>query len=304
MIFMGRKSVLIPAVQKIIGEYNIGLTIRQVFYRLVSAGIIRNTLSQYNTLDQQLTKARWDGRIPFSTFEDRVRSFEGGEPFYFREVNKIFEDTRTEYETAEETFKDSYGIFNLPYWHNQPIYVEVWLEKDALTGLFQQITDRRHVRLAPCRGYPSVSFLYEAAMHLRTVPEEKEIVILYFGDYDMRGLDIQRHITETLARLGFYHITVKRCALTKQQIQEYNLPPQPSKKTDSMASGWIETHGDVAWELDALDPNELMKTIDSVIEQHFDYEIWNKRCFEVGDGQKQLKKMIAKYLGESEDGGD
>lgn len=200
---MPRKSVLIPAVQKILSEYNIKLTIRQVFYRLVTVGILRNTVSQYNLLDGALTKARWDGKIPFTAFEDRVRAFQGGEDSYYDEPEDVFESAKESYESAEETFKNSYGYFDLPYWWNQPKYVEVWLEKDALAGLFQQVTNRRHVRLAPCREYPSVSFLYEGAQHLRTVPEDKEIVILYFGDYDVRGVDIQRHITETLVKTRF-----------------------------------------------------------------------------------------------------
>lgn len=294
---MPRKSVLIPAVQKIITQYNMKLTIRQVFYRLVSARIIRNTLSQYNILDQQLTRARWDGRIPFTVFEDRSRSFHGGENFDCYEPSTIFEAAKEKYENAEETFRNSYG-FNLPYWHNQPNYAEVWLEKDALATLFRRVTDQHHVRLAPCRGYPSVSFLYEAAEYLKTVPKDKQIIILYFGDYDMRGLDIQRHITESLARLGFHNIWVKRYALTKEQTLHFNLPPQPSKKTDSMARGWIETHGDVAWELDALDPNELLKIIDSAIEEHFDRDIWNERCGKVGDGQNEIKQKIEQYFGE------
>ncbi len=296
---MARKSVLVPAVQKVIGEYTIKLTIRQVFYRLVSAGILRNTINQYNILDQQLTKARWDGRIPFTAFEDRSRAFQGGEPFRLIDLKSVFAQAQEEYELAEDTFKDSYSNFNLPRWHKQPKYVEVWLEKDALAGLFAQVTKKHNVRLAPCKGYPSVSFLYAGAGHLTTVPQDKQIVILYFGDFDMRGLDIQRHITEMLARLGFDHIDVERYALTKEQIQDYGLPPQMSKKKDTMARGWVETHGNVAWELDALEPNALMKIVDSAIEEHFDRAIWDERCKAVDDGEKEIKELVGDYFGET-----
>lgn len=295
---MGRKAVLVPAVQQILQEYDIKLTIRQVFYRLVSKGIIPNTLNQYNILDQQLSLARKDGRIPFTAFEDRSRKFIGGERFGFQTAENVFEDAKADYESANETFHDAYGDFNLPHWHNQPNYVEVWLEKDALSGIFQQVTQRRQVRLAPCRGYPSLTFLYEAACHFRYVPKDKQLVILYFGDYDVRGLHIQQNITKTLAWLGYPNIVVKRYALTKEQIAEYGLPPQPSKKKDSMIMGWIETHGDVAWELDALEPNVLLKVIDGAIEAEFDREIWNERGLEVGRGQQEIKKLTKEYFGE------
>jgi len=295
---MVKKSRVIPAVQKILKEYNIRLTIRQVFYRLVSIGITKNTTNRYKSLIQILSIARKRGVIPYSAFEDRVRAFIGGETFQYLAPEAVFEDAKSEYESATETFQDSYANFNLPIWHDQPKYVEVWLEKDALAGLFQQVTNKHNVRLAPCRGYPSLTFLYEAAQHFRTVPKNKHIVVLYFGDFDMRGLDIQRNIAEMLSRLYYSDVEVHRCALTKEQIQEHSLLPQPSKKTDSMARGWIESQGDVAWELDALDPNVLMKLIDDSIEKHFNREIWDKRNSAIADGEVELLKKIRKYFGE------
>ena len=295
---MPPKSRLIPAVQKILKEYNIRLTIRQVFYRLVATGVVQNKYTLYKSLITLLSRARKKGVIPYSAFIDRARSFVGGENFGYLTPEDVFEDAQSEYESSTETFQDSYVNFDLPEWYEQPKYVEVWLEKDALAGLFQQVTSKRRVRLAPCRGYPSLTFLYEAAQHFRIVPKDKQITILYFGDFDVRGLDIERHITDMLSRLTIANVEVHRCGLTKEQITEHNLPPQPSKKTDTMASGWIETHGDVAWELDALDPNVLMKLIDNSIEEHFDREIYAKRNAAIVDGEAEIKEKIAKYFGE------
>jgi len=295
---MGRQPVLRLAVLDLLKQYNIRLTVRQLFYRLVSSGVLRNTEGQYNTLDRTLSDNRKAGHIPFSAFEDRTRNFVGGEGFNYDEPNVIFESAKSEYESATETFQDCHELFNLPLWYGQPKYVEVWVEKDALSGIFQQVTNKYNIRLAPCRGYPSLSFLYKGARHFDQVPEDKEILILYFGDFDMRGLDIERNITETLATLSYSNVEVHRCALTKDQIATYNLLPQPSKKLDTMARGWIESHGDVAWELDALEPNVLMEIIEDSIKEYFDLDIADKRRSAIMQAKNAIREKIGEYLTE------
>jgi len=301
---MGRQSKLIPIAQQVIAQYaGMRLTVRQIFYRFVSMGVFPNTKSSYNSLDKALTIARQRGLVPFEAIEDRVREFIGGEnPFSDETPDDVFNNAVGEYESAEETLQDSWQDYYLPYWYGQPKYVEVWLEKDALAGVFQQATDNYNVCLAPCRGYPSLSFLYEAVKRLNHVDRgEKEIVILYFGDFDMRGVDIQRHLTESLDFFDLGYINVKRVALTKQQITEHSLPPQPSKKTDTMAKGWIETHGDVAWELDALDPHVLVQIIKEAIEENIDKPTLEIRKRAIDSGREQIRQKIKEYFNENED---
>jgi hypothetical protein len=298
---MGRQSKLIPIAQQVIAQYaGMRLTVRQIFYRFVSMEIFPNTQSSYNMLDKALTIARQRGLISFEAIEDRVREFIGGEnPFSDETPDDVFNNAVSEYESAEETFQDSWRNYSLPYWHDQPKYVEVWLEKDALAGVFQPVTDNYNVCLAPCRGYPSLSFLYDAVKRFRHIDrDDKEIIILYFGDFDMRGMDIQRHLVESLEFFDFGHVNVKRIALTKQQVTEYNLPPQPSKKTDTMAKGWIEKHGDVAWELDALDPHILVQIIREAIEENIDKPTLELRRQVIDSGREQVKQKIREYLGD------
>jgi len=118
-------SQLLQATINVIKQYNIRLTVRQIYYRLVSAGIIKNSRSAYNSLDRVLTKARLNGIIPFDVIVDHTREFLAGDV--------------EEYETPEsfmkwrlEALKNSDVAYEMPYWLNQPEYVEVWVEKDAL----------------------------------------------------------------------------------------------------------------------------------------------------------------------------
>ena len=81
-------------------------------------------------------------------------------------------------------------------WQNMDCYVEVWLEKDALTGVVYPITSVYDVPLMVARGYASLSFLYGAADYIKrlSVPT----YIYYLGDYDPSGVDASRFIDETL----------------------------------------------------------------------------------------------------------
>ncbi len=119
---MGRKSRLIPHVLKIIGEYEVRLTIRQIFYRLVSAGVIPNTRSAYNSLDNAISQARKKGVIPFEAIVDRSRNFIGGDIPYYLTPEQYFNG-------LIENLKTAFLNYDIPYWLNQPIYIEVWLEK-------------------------------------------------------------------------------------------------------------------------------------------------------------------------------
>jgi len=282
-------SKLLPHVLNVIKQYDIRLTVRQVYYRLVAAGIIKNTRSSYNSLDKCLVRARLRGDIPFNVFEDRSRKFLAGDCNYEKPEDYMARRI--------ETLKDSAWYYEVPYWLFQPEYIEVWLEKDALSSLFNQVCDRLCVVLAPCRGYPSLTFLYEAAQRLRSV--DKPITILYFGDLDPRGKDIQRYLTETLQNFDV-EAHVERVALTRQQVEVYNLPPAPTKKKDTMARQWIETQGDAVWELDALEPNLLMRLVEDSIRQHFDNDRFEKRNELQRQNREKIREILDKIFQEGE----
>lgn len=299
---MGRKSVLIPTALEILREYSSRITIRQLFYRLVSQGIIKNSENCYNTLIQQMITARRDGRIPFGAFEDRTRHSREGElpNLAWDKAEDIFKNSVEVYENAEEIalrqMKNAYSSFDLPFWYNQPYYVEVWLEKEALANLFEPITQKYQVTCVPCKGYPSLSLLYDCSKRLRTVPSNREIRILYFGDYDMRGLNIQQNIEKNFLNDFGIEIEVIRYALTKEQIESYQLPPNPAKSTDTMARGWIETHGNVAWELDALEPHILENLVENAIKQQIDFNILTERNETIKTNQQWITLQVSEYL--------
>ncbi|WP_210417961.1 hypothetical protein, partial [Bythopirellula goksoeyrii] len=131
----------------VLAEYQ-PMTVRQVYYQLVSRGAIAKTEAQYkSTVIRLLVEMRRDGTIPYDWIADNTRWMR--KPRTYSSLAGMLERTQQTYRRAT--------------WDNQDDYVEVWLEKEALAGVLYPITDRWDVPLMVTRGYPSVSYIYEAA---------------------------------------------------------------------------------------------------------------------------------------------
>jgi len=280
---------ILEKVKEIIRQYDTRLTLRQIYYRLVSKQVIENNVNEYKRLSSILVKARMEGIINFDSIEDRSRdvnidteeSAESKEVFLSRELNWL------------EEWDEGYSGYSLPRWHNQPYSVEVWVEKQALESLFLSVTRERRVNLAVCKGYPSLTYLYQAAKRL-IENNDKKRVVLYFGDHDPSGKDIERYIKERLNDLEVGDIEIKRIALTMGQVQEYKLPPAPTKKGDSRSSNYIAKYGDNSIELDAIEPDILQEIIKEAIGEYFDKEIHEEVKEESEESREWLEERMSK----------
>jgi hypothetical protein len=143
-------------------------------------------------------------------------------------------------------------------------YVEVWLEKDALSGVIYPVTSMYDVPLMVARGYASLSFLHSAAEHINgliLIPA----YIYHLGDFDPSGVNAGEKIEQTLRELApDAEIYFKRLAVTEEQISAWDLPTRPTKATDTRAKNF----GSVSVELDAIEPNTLRDIVSDAIETH------------------------------------
>ena len=271
--------------QEILASYPSGVTIRQLHYSLVAIGMTNDT-NHYKRVVTAMTKARWDNIVDMESFIDRERSMYGET----KDEEKELED---EIENAKDQIKAWMRAYGLNRWSNQPIYVEVWIEKKALQGVFERPCMRNSVGLAPCKGYPSITFLHDAYNRFENAEGNgKELLILYFGDFDPSGVNIPDSLQNNLQRMGV-DVTVKRIALNPDQISEMNLPGVPPKRTDTRTKTW--TGGDVV-ECDAVEPNTLAKMCEVAISEHFDEDLYaeleEKESEERQDYQKALKEFV------------
>jgi hypothetical protein len=229
------------------------MTVRQVYYQLVAGQVIKNDRGSYQKVSCALVEARKHGHIPWTWIEDRNRR-----P---RSV-PMWPSLPSFVETCRHAFR-------LDVWSTQPRYLEVWLEKDALSGIFESVLEPYGVTLNVGRGYDGWDSIYCAAMRYDRVG--RPVTILYYGDFDPSGEDMNRSLQSRLEVLGYCPEIIK-CALTFQDIERYSLPPDFAKKTDTRAAAFIRRHGDVSVELDALPVSVLRARLEHDVSSRMDLD--------------------------------
>lgn len=269
----GEWPAIVDRVREIMAEYEFPPTLRGLFYRLVSERALRNTRAEYNQLSDKLARARERGEIPWDSIVDLTRA-----PI----VPSTWAGLGDFAETARHAFR-------LEVWERQPAYVEVWLEKQALSELFRRVCDSYAVRLMVGRGYSSTTFMLDGAGHLERMAADKPVRVCYFGDFDPSGLDIFRDVRERLARYGA-EVECEKVALTWAQVEEHQLPPVMTKPKDTRAPAFVARHGDVAVELDALPPVVLERLVEAAILGTLDKSEFEATRAEEGRLQVELEE--------------
>jgi hypothetical protein len=224
-------------------------TVRQVFYRATVAGLGPKDERFYDRIGRYLVHMRESEMIPFGDIADNTRWMR--KPDSYSSLGSMLVETKKLYRRA--------------LWRDQYAYVEVWLEKDALSGVLYDVTSEWDVPLMVTRGYASLSFLHEAAEAIAYEP--RPVHIYYFGDYDPSGIDIPKQVEARLRQYAPYaDIHFERVAVNPEQIRTLNLPARPTKKSDSRS----KTFDGESVEVDAIEPNLLRSMARQVIERHID----------------------------------
>ena len=257
------------------------LTLRQIYYQLVSIGYIENKVSEYGMLSNMLKWARLDGHIAWNDIEDRVRAFHNLQGW---------KDKASFLDTALNSIANQYSR---DLWQGQGRYVEVWIEKDALSSIFTNVCSGYGVSVIVCRGFSSVSFLNDFRVRL-IKHDGKEPVMLYFGDLDPSGVEMLKAMETTLTdEMGIDGVEFKRIALLRDDIFKNKLPHNPDalKRTDTRAKKHVLNYGDLAVELDALRPDVLTQKVKDAVEN----EIGNVNAFnsQVETYHREVKELTA-----------
>lgn len=245
--FHSKSLETIERVNAIVAEYEAQgyeLTLRQVYYQLVARGFIPNNERSYKNLGSLINDGRLAGLIDWYAIVDRTRNLRGN----------------SHWDCPEDVIDSARYSYMLDRWGNQPNYVEVWVEKDALIGIVSQICRELDVPHFSCRGYTSQSEMWSAAQRFIRQSHRESRTIIHLGDHDPSGIDMTRDIQERMDMFGA-DVYVKRVALTMEQIERFSPPPNPTKLSDARASGYIEEYGHECWELDALEPKVITSLI-------------------------------------------
>lgn len=283
------------------------LTLRQLYYQLVSRDVIANNIREYKKLGVLLKEGRMAGVVDWSAIEDRLR----------------VPETPNEWPSPQAALETVENVFALERQDGQAVYMEVWVEKDALSGVLSRVTRPYHVPIVVNRGYSSASAMFEAYERFRAAQGRgQSIRVIYLGDFDPSGRDMIRDIEERICefKLGSvnafddddylaktpniwretcandygFDFEIESIALTKEQISKHKPPPNPAKFSDSRAQGYVAEHGAKCWEVDALKPEVLNRVLTSAIEKHLDREHYDEIVEREGEHRANLE-LIRKY---------
>jgi len=280
----GKKKLIFEKVVQVVEEFQkqgYKMTLRQLYYQLVSRDIIENSKNEYQKLSVLLTESRMFGFVDWDFIEDRIR----------------IPKKHGEWGNIQNIVVDAIHQYRRNRWYDQEHYVEVWVEKDALSGVLEPITEKYHVTLMVNRGYSSASAMHDSAIRfLNKENEGKTTHILYLGDHDPSGMDMVRDIEDRMRTFGSDVCNnVNRIALNMEQIEQFNPPPNPAKVDDPRAKDYIEQFGNTSWELDALSPKDLNDLLDDEIRKLLDIEKYNRIC-RVEEYERQQLTAVAEEI--------
>lgn len=273
------KATLIFAAKEILEASN-PMTVRQTYYQLFSGGWVDNSEASYRQVVGALKDGRHYGFIPWAHIEDRQRK-----P---HEVQQ-WDDLAGFLKAVRRSYKRN-------VWQNQPVYLEMWVEKSALSGVFDDVLRDWGVTLNVGRGYDGWSSIYEAAERFREARDRgQDTHVVYWGDYDPSGLQMEVSLRERLAQLGA-RPRWERGGIDRDDIDEHDLPPEPGKRTDSRAEWMVENYGElIQVELDALPMDVLKGYIEESVRQVIDLDAYHETISDQENEEEELNEMIDNF---------
>lgn len=279
--FRAATLAVIDQANEIIEEYiekGYDLTLRQLYYQFVARALIENSQKEYKKLGKAINNGRLAGLIDWDAIKDRTRSME---------QNHHWSNPESLIDACAEQFAVNTRS-------DQDVYIEAWVEKEALVGVVERVCQEIDIPWFACRGFVSQSAMYEAACRCRVKRSSKNILILHLGDHDPSGVDMTRDNFDRMEMFGI-NLEVNRIALNMDQIEEYSPPPNPVKLTDSRSQPYIDKYGEESWELDALDPDVLSSLIRDETAKHTDEDRRQDRIKEQNEGREMLYEVSVNW---------
>ncbi len=254
----------------IISSYSTGVTLRQLFYRLVAAEVLPNTTSAYKTLSARTAEARREDGFP--ALIDNTRTI-----------------TRLTFSAdPAEALEGLVRNYRRDRTEGQDVAVYLGVEKKGIVEQLWSWFGGLGVPIIALGGYSSQTYVDDVACDVEA--EDRPSVLIYAGDFDPSGEDIDRDFEE---RTDYCFSQVVRIALNVEQIGDYGLPPQPGKVTDTRAGSFMARHGQlVQVELDALPPDVLRQLYQEAIDG-----FWDKSKYRaVLDRERQERDRLEDFL--------
>jgi hypothetical protein len=192
-------------------------------------------------------------------------------------------------------------------WGNQGQYLAIFVEKDALARIFEEVAEPYQVPIVVARGNSSDSQLVDFIDYMNSKPMNQSTLIQVYSDLDPQGdviagdiiakNEIQPQLDRRLHAYGFHNFKTEREAILSPQITPYslqkNIPDLAKTMRDTNAPQFYKLHGNYDfYELDAFDTNDLKLIIRSNIEDHIVFPIWNRDLALETKNRQKIDKIL------------
>jgi hypothetical protein len=263
--------------RQIVESYDTPITLRQLFYRLVSELWIPNTRKYYQRLSEYTAKGRRDGTFPDLT--DRTRRI-------------------TEYRTFDsprQALSYTSRIYRRDRTEGQDVSIYMGVEKDGMASQLETwFTEPLGLPVVALGGYASQSFVDQVVEHV--TDQDRDAVLIYAGDHDPTGWDIDRDFIERTDCFA----EVRRVALDPALVVQYQLPSAVDNDEltaakldrDPRAKGFVRRFGALTQvELDALPVDVLRQLYQDAVDEFWDRDLYRTAVEQETAEREQLQRL-------------
>jgi len=265
---------VIPRAAQIVQEYDTLVTLRQLHYRLVSEAVggYVNTESAYKGLSSKTAELRRQRRFP--SLADLTRAIE---------VQPSWDSPQAILNAVASQYQRDHTL-------GQEVVPLIIVEKATLVAQVSSWFGDYGIAIAPLRGYSSESF---DSVVRRSFDQEREYRVIYVGDFDPSGEDIERHAQE---EIGYDISDWEKVAVTPDTVDDYNLPEAPGKPSDARAGGFVARHGRlVQVEVEALAPQDLQALIQGSVDRTWDAEAYDEVLVQENEEKARLQELADNF---------
>jgi hypothetical protein len=254
------------------------LSVRGVHYPLLNYEFFRNIPRQipytnddasYDATSDLITRMRLLRIIPWEAFDDGTRPLKE-----FR----AFKDVR-------HFVRQEAGNLFAGYWRDllqtQPDHVEVLCEKNTIYHMVLRVTKEYQIPTSSGRGFNSIDPWHDLYQRYRA-SRKKRLIVIVLSDFDPEGEMIPQVGGRTLRDdFGVRDVQIIKAGVTREQIEEYELPVQNFAKETSSNHEWFVDRNDgddSVYELEALDPENMLDDLETVIQSVIDIDLFNREA--------------------------
>lgn len=170
---------VVEASRAMVAGYPDGITLRQLYYLVVSAGLIPHEANFYRRLSKHVALARRAGTFP--DLLDPLRRVHVAD--HWRDVADFAEEMP--------------DWFRLDRTRGQEHALYLAAEKDTLRMMCTDVVFDLGVPVLVVRGYASQTYVKEVRRRVRADP--RPAVLQWVGDFDASGEDVERDFLERTA---------------------------------------------------------------------------------------------------------